>query len=135
MAQRGRRIELAICPCNHKGGRFLFKTEISTHFGKVERLRPPFWLPTPHYTTDDFVYKGMFIPKDTVVMYNCWTMHHNEERYPDPRVFSFQALNHTKLSCSFYFNPERYLGDRLSCADSSRLLNSNQRDHWAFGAG
>jgi len=37
----------------------------------------------PHYTTQDFTYKGMYIPKDTGVVLNCYTLHHNEERYPD----------------------------------------------------
>ena len=39
---------------------------------------------TPHYTSEDFTYNGMFIPKDTVVVLNCYTIHHNPERYPDP---------------------------------------------------
>jgi hypothetical protein len=36
---------------------------------------------------------------------------------------------------SFAFNPERYLGDTLTCAESSKLPNAMDRDHWAFGAG
>jgi len=65
------------------------------------------------------VYHGMYIPKDTVVVLNCYTLHHNEERYPD---------SHT-------FNPDRYLGDHLSCAESAKLANVMERDHWTFGAG
>ncbi|KAJ7147761.1 cytochrome P450 [Mycena filopes] len=86
---------------------------------EVQRIHAPFWVPTPHYSTADFVYKGMFIPKGTVVAMNCWTMHHNEERYPDP----------------FSFNPDRYLGDDLSCSASSKLSDPLARDHWTFGAG
>jgi hypothetical protein len=33
------------------------------------------------------------------------------------------------------FNPDRYLGDTLTCAESSKLSNAMDRDHWAFGAG
>lgn len=33
------------------------------------------------------------------------------------------------------FNPDRYLNDTLSCADSAKLSNVMERDHWAFGAG
>ncbi|KAJ3481079.1 hypothetical protein NLI96_g7909 [Meripilus lineatus] len=86
---------------------------------EVQRLHPPFWVPTPHYSTEDFVYNGMYIPKDTVVILDCYTLHHNEERYPDP----------------FTFNPDRYLGDNSSCADSANLPDAMQRDHWTYGAG
>jgi cytochrome P450 len=54
-----------------------------TNAAQVLRIHAPFWAPTPHYSTADFTYNGMFIPKDTVVLLNCWTIHHNEERYPD----------------------------------------------------
>lgn len=86
---------------------------------EVERIRAPFWIPPPHYSTEDFVYNGMYIPKNTAVILNCYGIHHNEERYPDP----------------FAFKPERFLGDTLTCADSSNLPNAMDRDHWAFGAG
>ncbi|KAF7292084.1 Cytochrome P450 [Mycena indigotica] len=86
---------------------------------EVQRIHSPFWVPTPHYSTADFVYNGMFIPKGTVVILNCWTMHHDETRYPD----------------SYTFNPERYLGDDLSSSASSKLRDPMARDHWAFGAG
>jgi cytochrome P450 len=86
---------------------------------EVQRCYAPFWLGTPHCSTEDFVYKGMFIPKDTVMVMNAYTMHHNAERYPDPHQF----------------NPERYLGDDLSCAESTKLGDPLKRDHWTFGAG
>ncbi|KAF8257885.1 cytochrome P450 [Lactarius quietus] len=73
---------------------------------EVERAHSPFWMATPHYSTEDFVYNGMYIPKNT-------------EKYPD----------------SFSFNPDRYMGDTLTCAESSKLPNAMDRDHWAFGAG
>jgi len=86
---------------------------------EVQRLYAPFWVAAPHYSTEDFVYNGMFIPKDTLMVLNCYTLHHNEERYADP----------------FTFNPDRYLDDNLSCAQSANLANVMQRDHWTFGAG
>ncbi|THU77992.1 cytochrome P450 [Dendrothele bispora CBS 962.96] len=86
---------------------------------EVQRIHAPFWMATPHCTSDDFSYHGTFIPKDTVIVLNCYTLHHNEERYPD----------------SFNFNPDRYLGDNLSCGESAKLANVMDRDHWAFGAG
>ncbi|PPQ84569.1 hypothetical protein CVT25_015769 [Psilocybe cyanescens] len=86
---------------------------------ELERLHAPFWNATPHFTTEDFSYKGNFIPKDTVVILNCYTLHHNATRYPNP----------------FTFNPDRYLEDNLSCNESSKLSDPLARDHWAFGAG
>ncbi|KAI0319249.1 cytochrome P450 [Amylostereum chailletii] len=86
---------------------------------EVERAHAPFWMATPHYSTEDFVYNGMYIPKNTAVVLNCYDIHHNEERYPEP----------------FAFKPERFFGDTLSSAESSKLPNAMDRDHWAFGAG
>ncbi|KAJ7836881.1 cytochrome P450 [Mycena olivaceomarginata] len=86
---------------------------------EVERMHAPFWIPAPHCATEDYDYNGMFIPKDSVVVLNCFTLHHNEARYPDP----------------FKFNPDRYLGDYLTSEDSAKLLDANARDHWTFGAG
>lgn len=86
---------------------------------EVERCHNPFWLGTPHTATQEFTYKGQFIPKDTVVVLNTYTMHHKEGRYPD----------------SVAFNPDRYMSDSLSSSESSKLNDANERDHWMFGAG
>lgn len=56
--------------------------------GQVERCRNPFWLGTPHATTESLTYNGHFIPKGTVVVLNTWTMHHNADRYPEPEKFN-----------------------------------------------
>ena len=47
-------------------------------------MHSSFWMATPHYSTKDFVYNEMYIPKNTVVVPNCYDIHHNEEKYPDP---------------------------------------------------
>ncbi|EGO26305.1 hypothetical protein SERLADRAFT_367896 [Serpula lacrymans var. lacrymans S7.9] len=86
---------------------------------EVLRCHSPFWMATPHCSDNDFVYRGMFIPANTVMMLNCYSLHHNEERYPDP----------------FKFNPDRFMGDDYSSTESSKLPNAMDRDHWAFGAG
>ncbi|KKY33383.1 putative cytochrome p450 [Diaporthe ampelina] len=86
---------------------------------EVERCHNPFWLGTPHVASEDFTYKGKFIPKDTVVVLNTWTMHHDEDRHHNPMSF----------------NPDRYTGDPLTSAQSSNLTDPCQRDHWMFGAG
>jgi len=86
---------------------------------EVLRCHSPFWMGTPHCSDNDFVYRGMFIPANTVMILNCYSLHHNEERYPDP----------------YKFNPERFLGDNFSSTESSKLSDAMERDHWAFGAG
>ncbi|THH32711.1 hypothetical protein EUX98_g1430 [Antrodiella citrinella] len=86
---------------------------------EVERFRNPFWLGTPHASTEDFQYNGYYIPKDTVVICNTYTMHFNAQRYPDP----------------FVFNPDRYADDILSSSESSNLPDPYQRDHWMYGVG
>ncbi|KAF8135168.1 CyP450 monooxygenase [Boletus edulis] len=44
-------------------------------------------LGVPHMTTGHDVYKGYFVPKDTIVFANIWSMTHNETKYPDPMRF------------------------------------------------
>ncbi|KAJ3900492.1 cytochrome P450 [Lentinula edodes] len=86
---------------------------------EVQRVHAPFWMATPHCASEDFTYNGYFIPKDTVIVLNCYTLHHNPERYQDP----------------WLFNPDRYMDDKLSCAESAKLSDVVHRDHWTFGAG
>jgi len=59
-----------------------------TNQSQVERFRNAFPVPTPHFSTSDFKYKGFFIPKGTVIVMNAWTMHHDPERYQDPYAFN-----------------------------------------------
>ncbi|KIK57259.1 hypothetical protein GYMLUDRAFT_173296 [Collybiopsis luxurians FD-317 M1] len=86
---------------------------------EVQRVHSPFWMGTPHCTTEDFTYDGQFIPKGTAVILNCYSIHHNSDRYEDP----------------WLFKPERYLGDDMTCAESAQQPNPLDRDHWTFGAG
>ncbi|RDB27130.1 hypothetical protein Hypma_004573 [Hypsizygus marmoreus] len=86
---------------------------------EVERCHNPFWLGTPHVNTHDFTYRGQFIPKDTVVVLNTYTMHHDPQRHPDPHTF----------------NPDRYIKDSTTSSESANLANAYERDHWMFGVG
>ncbi|KAF5366564.1 hypothetical protein D9758_008987 [Tetrapyrgos nigripes] len=86
---------------------------------EVERCHNPFWLGNPHVSTQDFTYRGQFIPKDTVLILNTYTMHHDHQRHPDP----------------FKFNPDRYLNDSTLSSESANLPNVMERDHWMFGIG
>ncbi|KAF5367595.1 hypothetical protein D9757_010646 [Collybiopsis confluens] len=86
---------------------------------EVERCHNPFWLGTPHVNTQDFIYQGQLIPKDTVLVLNTYTMHHDAQRHPEP----------------FRFNPERYMNDSTLSSESANLANPMERDHWMFGVG
>ena len=86
---------------------------------EVERCHNPFWLGTPHVNSADFTYRGQFIPKDTVVVLNTYTMHHDPARHPEPHKF----------------NPDRYLNDSTLASESANLANPYERDHWMFGVG
>ena len=37
-----------------------------------------------HYVTEDDWYEGYFIPKNTIITMNLWTMHYDPEFYPEP---------------------------------------------------
>ncbi|KAI2608722.1 cytochrome P450 [Hypoxylon fragiforme] len=51
---------------------------------------------TPHASTADDVYKGMFIPKGSTVIAPLWSIHLNEADFPEPHEF----------------RPERFIEDR-----------------------
>ncbi|OJJ06278.1 hypothetical protein ASPVEDRAFT_55955 [Aspergillus versicolor CBS 583.65] len=86
---------------------------------EVGRFRSPLWLSTPHSTSENFVYGDHFIPKDTVVVLNTWTMQRDPMRHPNP----------------YEFDPERYINDPLSSSESAKTPDPMQRDHWVFGIG
>jgi len=50
---------------------------------EVQRVHPAFLVPTPHISTEDFVYNGYYIPKGTGMVLNLHTIHRNENRYPN----------------------------------------------------
>ncbi|KAJ7222947.1 cytochrome P450 [Mycena rebaudengoi] len=42
---------------------------------------------TPHASTEDFMYEGMFIPKGSTLIANLWGIHLNPDDFPDPHRF------------------------------------------------
>ncbi|KAJ3545766.1 hypothetical protein NM208_g2349 [Fusarium decemcellulare] len=82
------------------------------------------WLPVAtlgmiHATTTNDIYNGYEIPKGAQVVNNIWAINMDEQRFSDPKTF----------------NPDRYLGDELSAAESAALTDGTKRDHFSFGAG
>ncbi|KAL0577768.1 hypothetical protein V5O48_004226 [Marasmius crinis-equi] len=86
---------------------------------EIERCHNPFWLCTPHAGTQDFTYRGSYIPKGTALVLNTYAMQHDPQRYPEP----------------FRFNPDRYLDKH--CIQSGRvdLRTTGDKDNWIFGIG
>ncbi|KIJ60843.1 hypothetical protein HYDPIDRAFT_116705 [Hydnomerulius pinastri MD-312] len=41
-----------------------------------------------HAVTEDDVYDGVFIPKNTIVTVNIWAIAHDKSKYPDPHTFN-----------------------------------------------
>jgi cytochrome P450 len=73
----------------------------------------------PHATSEDDTYMGYRIPKGAMILLNTWTIHRDPSRYPDPSTF----------------NPERFLGDDTTSAQSATSIDVSKRDHFGFGAG
>ena len=68
---------------------------------------------TPHATTQDDYYNGLFIPKGTTIMGNLWAIHHNEKYFND----------------SHNFIPERYLDE----SQDGLEIYPSRDGHSAFG--
>ncbi|KAI1169767.1 putative O-methylsterigmatocystin oxidoreductase [Nemania sp. FL0916] len=54
---------------------------------EILRLVPSTSNGVSHYNTDDVIYKGYRIPKNTVVSLNLWALYHDETRYENPTEF------------------------------------------------
>lgn len=65
---------------------------------EIERCHNPFWLGTPHVASENFTYNGNFIPKDTVVVLNTWTMHHDQDRHNKPMDFNVSSQCQERMS-------------------------------------
>ncbi|KAF9218833.1 cytochrome P450 [Gyrodon lividus] len=79
---------------------------------EILRWKPVTPLGVPHSTTENDIYRGMFIPKKATVVPNLWAMLHDPEVYYDPEEFI----------------PERFMPNetRHACPDPFRVV-------WGFG--
>lgn len=55
---------------------------------EVIRIRPIVTLSVPRKVANDCEVMGFKFTKDTIVMPNLWSVHHNEEDFPNPEVFN-----------------------------------------------
>ena len=54
---------------------------------EILRVKPVASIGSPHCTTDDVVYKDMFIPKGTIVTVFQWAIHADPTRWEEPEKF------------------------------------------------
>jgi len=54
---------------------------------EIQRIGSVVPLSVPHRTMKDVELNGFKIPKDTTILPNIWSVHHNEKLFPDPMSF------------------------------------------------
>jgi cytochrome P450 len=54
---------------------------------EILRVKPVASIGSPHCTTDDLIYKDMFIPKGTVITIFQWAIHADPTRWEEPEKF------------------------------------------------
>ncbi|XP_031550021.1 steroid 17-alpha-hydroxylase/17,20 lyase-like [Actinia tenebrosa] len=99
------------------------------------RHATPFVVGAPHKTTTDTTLKGYNIPKDTMVIFNLWQIHHDPRHWKNPNDFEptrfldeqGKLLNVSTLSyMPFSLGPRACLGESLAKTELflflSRLL-------------
>ncbi|THU99237.1 cytochrome P450 [Dendrothele bispora CBS 962.96] len=85
---------------------------------EIFRSQPVNPLGIAHLSTEDDVYKGYFISKNSIVIGNVWSMFHDPKTYPDPDKF----------------NPDRWM--IKNPISGSEKLNPDMREpvaHFGFG--
>ena len=84
------------------------------------RWRPLSPLGSPHQTTKDDWYEGMFIPKGTMCIQNMWHMNR------DPEIFGKNPE---------HFDPGRYLDESGTDAAPGMSTEIKERGHFTYGFG
>ncbi|PSK58738.1 3-hydroxyphenylacetate 6-hydroxylase [Elsinoe australis] len=83
------------------------------------RIRPVTNIGSPHYTTAPVVYKGHYIPANTVVSLSQYAIHFDPGRWSNPDAF----------------DPSRYLAYPHKSGVYAAAADARERDHFDFGAG
>ena len=83
------------------------------------RWRPPLPMGVPHRLSRDDFYEGYFLPKDTLVFANAWSLNFNESHIDQP--YSFQ--------------PERFMTNDFGVSELTDQERLHRRSTYAFGAG
>ncbi|KAK7206966.1 cytochrome P450 [Myxozyma melibiosi] len=109
-----------------------FDDELKLPFLKAFMKETLRWRPvavlggTPHSSSEDDVYNGYLIPKNTTILGNSWAINLNEKYYPNPH----------------HFNPKRFLDDAVVPKYASEkddmekgVAHPNRDGHSSFGWG
>ncbi|KAF8880414.1 cytochrome P450 [Infundibulicybe gibba] len=89
-------------------------------YREVMRWHPGLPLGVPHVSSDDDVYKGFLIPKDSIIFTNIWAMTRDESVYKDPdsfqpeRYFENGELNDDDTVLAFGFGKRICVGQYLA---------------------
>lgn len=83
------------------------------------RIRPSTNNGSPHYTTEDVIYKDYVIPKNTVVSINQYAMYSDSSRFKDPDQFK----------------PERFLVDGDNDTKHDKYADPYGPDRYVWGGG
>ncbi|KAI1774320.1 cytochrome P450 [Hypoxylon cercidicola] len=93
---------------------------------------------TPHASTADDVYKGMFIPKGSTIIAPLWSIHLNESDFPEPNEFRPErfiekrdypgTFGHSAFGWGRRICPGMHLGSASVELNIARML-------WAFEVG
>ncbi|KAL1843232.1 hypothetical protein VTJ49DRAFT_2563 [Mycothermus thermophilus] len=87
---------------------------------------------TPHATTADDTYRGMFIPKGSTVIASLWSIHLNENDFPEPHEFRPERfleprqypgnLGHSAFGWGRRICPGMHLGTNSVAINIARIL-------------
>ncbi|KAJ6560734.1 cytochrome P450 [Mycena sp. CBHHK59/15] len=93
---------------------------------------------TPHSSTEDFVYQGMYIPKGSTIIANLWGIHLNPADFPDPHRFDPERFmtkrdypgpwQHSSFGYGRRVCPGSHLGSNSIYINIARIL-------WGFNLG
>ncbi|KAI0068332.1 cytochrome P450 [Artomyces pyxidatus] len=70
------------------------------------RWNPVTPLSLPHFTVEDDVYEGYWVPKGTTVLPNVWKLLHDPAMYPDPMTFNPDRFADSKTNVELGINEE-----------------------------
>jgi Cytochrome P450 len=73
----------------------------------------------PHATTEDIVFRELYIPKGTILFPNLTSLSSDRDRYIEPELFE----------------PRRHIKDDLDASASALHPDWMQRDHFHYGFG
>ncbi|KAJ7755514.1 cytochrome P450 [Mycena metata] len=93
---------------------------------------------TPHSSTEDFTYEGMFIPKGSTIIANLWGIHLNSADFPEPHRFDPERFmskrnypgpwQHSSFGYGRRVCPGMHLGSNSIYINIARIL-------WGFNLG